>query len=282
LLLLLAIGQWARAQFVPALLENRSYWGDGKSEIDFYDAEFVRGEQHFRTELLVVLTPAFVDPLTLTPLEQKRATKSQPVIRMKQASTIPRGLLLEQRSLDLLWKMGENSLARLSFAGTDGFGNISRLVMLKVAAPGSMWQLTEDSYRGTIQPQQIAPASGALIFYDELPLRVRTIDFSKPKGEFDIQLVPTITDLASTNFQPKPAKMAFQTGKRQIDVELKHEQGTDHFALDGDFPFLLREWKMSSGETWKMKNSLRAEYQKYDKAGDRERAFKDPMLRHPD
>ncbi len=28
------------------------------------------------------------------------------------------------------------------------------------------------------------------IFYDELPLRVRLIDFSKPNGEFEIQLAP--------------------------------------------------------------------------------------------
>ena len=282
LLLSLAIAQLARAQFVPTLLENRSYWGDGKSEIDFYDADSVRSGQHFRSELLLVLTPGFIDPLTLAPLEQKRATESQPVIRMKQTVTIPRGLLLEQRSLDLLWKMEPTVLTRLSFAGTDGVGNISRLVMPKAGAATATWQLTEDSYRGISQPRQIQPAGGALVFYDELPVRVRTIDFSKPKGEFDIQLVGTIGDLSAAKVQPEPAKIAVQTGQRQIEVELKHEQGADHFVLDADFPFLLREWKMATGETWKLKNSLRAEYQKYDKAGDREKAWKDPMLRHPD
>jgi hypothetical protein len=31
-----------------------------------------------------------------------------------------------------------------------------------------------------------------------------------------------------------------------------------------------------------MKNSIRAAYETYTKPGDRERALKDPMLRHPD
>jgi len=31
-----------------------------------------------------------------------------------------------------------------------------------------------------------------------------------------------------------------------------------------------------------MKNSLRIDYWNYNKPGDRDRALKDPMLRHPD
>jgi hypothetical protein len=44
----------------------------------------------------------------------------------------------------------------------------------------------------------------------------------------------------------------------------------------------LREWKGADGSSWKMKNSLRVDHSKYNKPGDRERALKDPMLRHPD
>jgi hypothetical protein len=29
-------------------------------------------------------------------------------------------------------------------------------------------------------------------FYDELPMRLRTIDWSKPPGDFEVQLAPTL------------------------------------------------------------------------------------------
>ena len=32
----------AFAQFTPALLQNNSYWGDGKAEFNIYDAQIVR------------------------------------------------------------------------------------------------------------------------------------------------------------------------------------------------------------------------------------------------
>ena len=281
LLVLLSV-HIASAQFVPALLQNASYWGDGKSEIDFYDADIVRDGQHFRNELLLILTPGFVNPLTVAPLQTRQPTECAPIIRMKQGVTVPRGLLVEQRSLDVFWFMEPLRLGQLSFAGTDGNGNICRIVRPKPAATPPAWMLNEESYQGLSQYAPVLSPSGAFIFYDELPLRVRTIDFSKDKGEFDIHMATTVMEKPPATYEFKPAKIKFLRGERQIEVELKHEKGSDRFVLDANFPFLLREWKMANGDSWKMKNSLRADYTKYNKTGDRERALKDPMLRHPD
>ena len=281
ILLVFLSGPLATAQFVPALLQNASYWGDGKSEIDFYDADTVRDGQHFHNELLLILTPGFVDPVTFAPLQTRRPTECAPIIRMKQGVTVPRGLVLEQRSLESFWFMEPLRLGQLSFVGTDGIGNISRIVRPKPAATPPAWLLNEESYQGLSQYPPILSPAGDFVFYDELPLRVRTIDFSKDKGDFDIQMAGTV-EKPSATFGFKPAKITFQRGERQIEVELKHERGSDHFVLDANFPFLLREWKMANGESWKMKNSIRADYLKYNKAGDREKALKDPMLRHPD
>ena len=276
------IAQLVGAQFSPLLLQNRSYWGEGKSEIDFYDADIVRDGQHLHNELLFILTPGFIDPVTLAPVLQRRATECEPVIRMKQSLTVPRGLLLEQRSIDAFWFMEPLRLGQLSFVGTDGIGNISRIVRPKPAPTPPVWLLNEESYQGLSQYAPILSPNSTFIFYDELPLRVRTIDFSKENGEFDIQMAGTVVEKPPVTYGFKPTKIAFQRGDRQIEVQVKHDTGSDRFVLDANFPFLLREWKMANGDAWKMKNSLRADYTKYNKAGDRERALKEPMLRHPD
>ena len=126
----------------------------------------------------------------------------------------------------------------------------------------------------------VLPANG--FFYDELPLRVRTIDFSKPSGEFEIQLAPTIINSKKDNIVFKPAKVSFTSTERTIDVTVRADAGTDHFILDRDFPFLLREWTAADGSRFKLKRSLKVDYWNYNKAGDRERALANPMLRHPD
>ena len=72
ILIVLALAPFVQAQFIPTLLQNRSYWGDGKSEIDFYEAEFIRDGEPHRCELLAILTPLFVEPETLARIDNSR------------------------------------------------------------------------------------------------------------------------------------------------------------------------------------------------------------------
>ena len=57
--LLLFVGFFAAenavAQFTPALLQNNSYWGDGKAEFNIYDAQIARYGIPRPTEVLHIL-----------------------------------------------------------------------------------------------------------------------------------------------------------------------------------------------------------------------------------
>jgi hypothetical protein len=111
---------------------------------------------------------------------------------------------------------------------------------------------------------------------------VRTIDFSKATGEFEIELAPTVINSKKDTIEFKPAKISFTSSDKTIDVDLQHSGGKDHFVLDHEFPFLLREWSAADGSHLKLKNSLKIDYWNYGRNGDRERALNNPMLRHPD
>jgi hypothetical protein len=272
----------ASAQFVAGFMQNASYWHDGKSEVDFYNAEFVRDGQPHQCEVLLTLTPAFVDPTTLAPLDNPKQPDALPVIRMNENATLPRGIFAEQRSVSILWRLDFTSLARISAVGTDGLGNLAKIIYETREANKISWCYSCETYRSTVNGQEIANPNGPVVFYDELPLRVRTIDFSKTAGEFDVQLAPTLVTPSKEFGEFKSAKFSWKTGDRAIEVSLRHKGGMDRFVLDRDFPFLLREWNAADGSRWKLKNSLKAEYWNYGKNGDRERALRDPMLRHPD
>ena len=128
---------------------------------------------------------------------------------------------------------------------------------------------------------------GEPIFYEELPLRVRLLDFNKHHNEFNAEVLAPI-DLTANSSPPngtlkvETTKISYDVGERSILVDVVAGSSTDHFELDRDFPFLVRQWKARDGSTFKLTNSLRADFWNYMKNGDRERALKDPMLRHPD
>lgn len=274
-LIILVLVNTAPAQFIAALLQNDSYWGDGKAEFDFYDAHIMREGQARQCEVLHILMR---DSIEVKQSLSKRAA-ALPVIRMNQILNIPIGIGLQQQSISVFWSR-DGRMAQFSFVGADSLGNVYKTCA--DSPDGKAFLYESHSYRDGIIKQSIERPVGDAIFYDELPLRVRTIDFSKSAGEFDIQLAATTISSRTDNIVFKPANVNFKTGDRTIDVDVRHDAGTDRFVLDRDFPFLLRQWKAADGSHLRLKNSLKVAYWNYSGPGDRERALKDPMLRHPD
>ena len=263
------------AQFSPSLLQNNSYWGDGKAEVDLYDAQIMREGQPRHCEMtLILMRDTFTPQVTVSRTPSKAEAISG--IRMSQIFTAPIGLGVEQHSLSLFWNGAADLLAG-SLVTATGRGN--RVVQAE-GLPENRSLCTEvRNERGEVGTLEFFfPKSGAAVLYDELPLRVRTIAFTKPAAEFEFQMA---APLASPG-QFKTSKASYKVNERAIEVEVRDGQALDRFLLDREFPFLMREWKTRDGSQFKLKNSLKADFWNYSKDGDRERALQDPMLRHPD
>jgi hypothetical protein len=265
------------AQFTSGILANDSYWSDGKAEFDIYDAQLIRNGQPRRCEVLHIFFREWVDSKTLARVDDPKAANAKQAIRMNQIWSAPIGMFIEQGSIVAYWWPDSGSLARLLFIGSDSFGNVVK----KLESRGTTVNYTSETYRdGTVATPISAPPNA--VFYDELPLWVRTIDWSKPEGEFDVQLAPTLAKFRSDKIEFTAVKISWRMAEKSIEVIAKQLSGADRFILDRNFPFLLREWQMTDGSTLKMKRGLKADYWNYSKEGDRERALKNPMLQHPD
>lgn len=272
----------ASAQFTPAFLQNSSYWGDGKAEFDFYDAQIVREGQLRPCEVLHILLREPFDPKQLVKPEDGKRPGLINVINLNQILHVPTGIYLYQQMHSNFWSTDPpqaGALLKFSLTSNDSCGNTfkeGRRLGGELAYDfHTYWDGMADGHENVS-----IPANG--FFYDELPLRVRTIDFSKPNGEFEVQLAPTTIHSKKDTIVFKPAKIRFKSTERTIDIDVEHGGGKDHFVLDHEFPFLLREWNAADGSHLKMKNSLKIDYWNYNKPGDRERALRDPMLRHPE
>jgi hypothetical protein len=277
-LLLLLIATRALAQFSPTLLQNNSYWGDGKAEFNIYDAQIARYGIPRPTEVLHILVREPFDPKQLVKPDNPNQPDALAVLKLNQILHVPTGLYVYQQMHSNFWRVDNAQLLKFSVTSNDSCGNTfkeGRREGDKVAYEYRTYWDQMAAGKETVG----VPANG--YFYDELPWLVRTIDFGKP-APFEVQLAGTTIHSKKDSFVFKPAKISFKSTEREIDVAVEHTGGTDHFILDRDFPNLLRAWNAADGSRLKMKRSLKVAYWNYNKPGDREKALADPMLRHPD
>jgi hypothetical protein len=276
---LLLLGKSVYAQFTPALLQNNSYWGDGKAEFNIYDAQIVRYGVPRPTEVLHILVREPFDPKQFVKPESSPGPDAIAVLKLNQILHVPTGLYVYQQMHSNFWRVDNAQLAKFSLTSNDSCGNTFK----QARREGDRFTYEYRTYwDGMAEGKEnvTVPANG--YFYDELPWLVRTIDFAKGAGGFEVQLAGTTINSKKDSFAFKPSKVSFKSTERTIDVAVEHAGGTDHFILDFDFPYLLREWNAADGSRLKMKRSLKVAYWNYNKPGDRERALADPMLRHPD
>jgi hypothetical protein len=266
------------AQFTPAFVRNGSYWNDGKAEFNIYDAQIVRYGEPRPSEVLHILVREPFDPQQLVKADDWQRPDVVQVLKLNQILHIPTGLYVYQQMHSNFWRVDDAGLAKFSLTSNDSCGNTFKEGQRRGDGFAYQWHTYWDGMADGNEAVKPPPDG---FFYDELPLRVRTIDFSKPSGNFEIQLAPTMIGSKKDNFAWKPAQVSYQTGDKFITAMVQHSGGKDEFVLDRDFPHLLREWKAADGSHLKLKRSLKVAYWNYNKPGDRERALADPKLQHP-
>src|SRR2546421_3393900 len=279
LLCLLLVASRAFAQFTPALLQNNSYWADGKAEFNIYDAQIARYGIPRACEVLHILVREPFDPKQLVKPDNPSQPDAVPVLKLNQILHVPTGLYVIQQAHSNFWRVDNAQLLKFSVTSNDSVGNSYKEGRRENANFTYEYRTSWDGMAGGKENVALPPNG---YFYDELPWLVRTIDFQKPPMPFEVQLAGSAINSKKDNFVFKAAKISFKATEREIDVAVEHSGGTDHFILDRDFPNLLRQWNAADGSRLKMKRSLKVAYWNYNKPGDREKALADPMLRHPD
>ncbi len=269
----------AFGQFAPAFVQNASYWNDGKAEFDIYDAQIMRYGQARQTEVLHILVREPFDYRQFVKPDNWQRPGVIQVLKMNQILHIPTGLYVYQQMHSNFWRADNARLAKFSFTSNDSCGNTYKEARRGGEVFAYQWHTYWDGMAEGRQKVTLPPNG---FFYDELPLRVRTIDFTKPSGDFQIQLAPTIINSKKENLVWKPAYIHYETEEHAIYVTVQHDAGTDRFMLDRDFPYLLRKWEGADGSKIQMKRSLKIDYWNYHGLGDRQRALLNPMAQHPD
>ncbi len=275
--LVVGLGSTAHAQFGTAWLQDEKYWGDGKAEFDLYDAEQVRYGQARKSEVIHIYVREPFSQRELVKAEPGSKGGTYPVLKLNQILHVPTGLYVYQQMHSAFWRTDSGALVKATLTSNDSCGNTFK-EFRALAGPASWlgggWRYEWRTYwEGASAGAENIRAPKNAVFYDELPMRVRTIDFASARNPFEIQLAPSVVRSKKDDVKFSPASVSWSRSGSQILVKVTAGKLTDEFLLDGDAPHRLREWRMSDGGKLTLRRSLKIDYWNYNKPGDLERAL---------
>src|SRR4051794_3379559 len=111
------------AQFTPALLQNDSYWGDGKAEYSIYGAELVREGAPRQCEVVHILVRKAFDAKQRVKTDDAKRDGAFAVLKLNQIMTVPVGLLTYQQMHSTFWRTDNAQLVKFSLTSSDSYGN---------------------------------------------------------------------------------------------------------------------------------------------------------------
>ncbi|MDQ3622754.1 MAG: hypothetical protein M3463_09725 [Verrucomicrobiota bacterium] len=268
----------APAQFAARWLQDDAYWGDGKAEFTIYDAQEVRYGQPRPSEVIHIFVREPFSKKELVKAEPNSRAGTYPVLKLNQVLHIPTGLYVYQQMHSAFWRVDSAALVKSTLTSNDSCGNTYKEFRRLSGWRGWLtsgwtyeWRTYWEGMSGGSE-SVTAPEDG--IFYDELPMRVRTLDFSRPSGEIAFQLASSIIGSKKDSVVFKPAKLKWSTsGEGVARVEVLHEQKTDTFEVDVKPPHLVQSWRKADGGVYRLKRHLKIDYWNYNKPGDKERAL---------
>lgn len=272
----------AAAQFSPAWF-NDAWWFDGKAEFLIYEGTQGRyGSQH-PAEVIHILVRENFAPEQPVKADDWNRPGAYPVLKLNQILRIPTGLYVYQQMHSSFWTPENARLVKWSLTSNDSCGNTFKVATRPREVGKDAWGYSYETYwegqmRGTTEVKDAADG----VHYDELPARVRSLDFSKESGGFEFPLAPTAITSKRGSLEFKPARISWKRGgEGRFDVEVKHAQGADRFSVDAKPPHLVREWRAWDGSFLTLRHALKCAYWELHNPGDRERALADPALRIP-
>src|SRR3954468_18927421 len=110
------------AEFSPVLLQNNSYWADGKAEFNIYDAQIARYGVPRSCEVLHILVREPMDLKQFVKPENANPDAVQ-VLKLNQILHVPTGLYVYQQMHSNFWRVDNAQLLKFSLTSNDSCGN---------------------------------------------------------------------------------------------------------------------------------------------------------------
>jgi len=238
-------------------------WNDGNAEVSFYDAVDVKyGSPRTSRAVLIVVA----EDMNRTELVKADHPEGEPrtlrVLKLNHLRSIPTGVYTYQQMLSLFLSAERLAPVKLTVTSHEWCGNSS------VEWRSDRSRLSLRSYFETVGDRDLPLPIGDALFYDELPLKLRALDFSRTR-EARVSVVDTLFSNAPAPPRVRDATLRVSRGESgSTRVELQRDSGKDVFEFDAAFPHRLRRWDRADGGRLTLVDSRRFRYWEKNHPGD--------------
>ncbi|MEM9400410.1 MAG: hypothetical protein AAF984_09395 [Verrucomicrobiota bacterium] len=252
------------ANFSNNFFEDK-IWDDGLAEVTVYDALEVRYQLPRNTVVKHFLVKENFSSQSMVKADDWREKEAYEVIKLNQLIHVPTGTYRYEQMHSSFWERKTGQLIKFSLASIDSCGNSykeGRILGNNLSYKAmTYWQGMDD-----VQKQM--KLEEKVLFYDELPLKLRTLNW-KDGHEFNGKLIPTIVTSKADSLLVEEAKIALRKKNKVWQVTVSTKFGKDVFLYAQKSPYLLLEWQRRDGGFLKQRKSVRIPYWQLNKPEDK-------------
>jgi hypothetical protein len=251
--------------FAPDFFQNK-YWHDGKAEVSVFAATEKREGIVRPSEVKHIVVRETFSPARPVKTDDWQARGAYDVIKLNQILHIPTGTYDFYQMHSGFWRVDNGRLIKFSLAGIDSCGNAYK----EGRIAGSRLSYIANTYwDGMDRVKFTRKLPEDVLFYDELPLKLRSLDWTKATS-FSASVIPSVIGGKADRLIPAKAAFTVQEapGGKAFQVTMRAGNDQDVFVFDKEFPHVLREWRRADGSALRLKSTVRIPYWKLNKPGD--------------
>jgi hypothetical protein len=238
-------------------------WNDGNAEVSFYEARDVRyGVPRASRAALIVVAEDFNREKLVKADRPEGEPRTQRVLKLNHVRSIRTGVYVYRQMLSVFLGAGHLEPVKLTMTSHEWCGNSF------VEWRSDRRLLSIRSYFESVADQDLPLSPAGALFYDELPLKLRSLDFDRTReGTF------AVIDTLFSNAPSAPATRQATLRVSRIEgrayrAELVRGRERDALDFSADYPHTLLRWERSDGSLLTLVDSRRFRYWERNRPGD--------------
>lgn len=258
--------------FSAALLQDE-LWLDGKAEYNIYEAKEKRYGILRESEIRHIVVREDFAPGEFVKADDWRQKGTYPVLKMNRIIRVPTGSYRYDQTWSGFWMINNGNLVKWSFASMDSCGNSYKQAIRNPRAGNSFQYHGFTYWQNMAQVEENVTDPGpAAFWYDEMPIKLRTLSFKEADGQvYDVLVAPPQVSSRHVRITHEPAKLIISNPTKGLwRVLVQHSKGVDQLDFRMGFPHHLDYWKRYDDSELQLKTTVRIPYWSLNKPGDEE------------
>jgi hypothetical protein len=257
------------APFSLRLLQSETPWGDGQAELAIFRGTEKRYGLARETEVRHILVREHFAADALVKADDWRAPGAYPVFKLNQLIVVPTGTYRYDQGHSSFWRVADGALLKFAHTTNDACGlTYKRGERLGTGADWRYRALTYWDGMDDVDTRAAAPADA--LFYDELPFRLRLLDWENARS-FRAPLMASVIGSRAEPLAWPEAEFSVTREGETWRVGVRHARGEDRFWFDAAAPHALRVWERWDATRLERVRLQRLPYWELNRPGDEAR-----------